>query len=550
MDISGMTEEEQMEAAMKLSLESIAPGGLRNAASGGNDFTQPWMDSPQEQPATLPEPAQPRSFPSKDPQDCLTGPSRSSKKKRGEPQVTPPESHYVLQSSEVNELIRFLFGRAEVADVERWFKVGFTFSPLAGTEWGLLQRHGGPCGVFAPVQGFMLKQLLFSEGSDGSRQDPPPDKLLACPQGAEEDLRGATLAFALASILFRSTGTSSYVVCQVSPSGTAEVADPDEAVTRAAIAIATGDAGSQVTVHSTRVSRISEVQQLLEEAADAWLGGPYGVLSFVCSVLLTRGLETLREDMDDPNTPLIGRFGHCSQELVNLMLIGEATSNVFDGCRELGGDADDPTSKLLVKGVDGGRVGLPTIGFLSEMEPMRYLQVGSLYKHPEFPLWVLGSPTHYTLIFSTQKADAKLSREAQLEQMAKKVFVENSVDEGGLAMSSSLDSMLRSLGVSDKLKEAQSQLVREEVILWDDFRQWLLKQFGCGGTSDSAASSKVRLFLYDGQDPPGPTLRQINLELCDIDPRLAGGEGDSFSATLHTRWPNAVVQVETAAGAG
>lgn len=260
----------------------------------------------------------------------------------------------------------------------------------------------------------------------------------------------------------------------------------------------------------------------------------------------------MQEDMDDPSTPLIGRFGHCSQELVNLMLLGEATSNVFDGTRWLG---DDPSSGLLVKGVDGDRVGVPQIGFLSELEPMRYLAVGTMYKHPQYPIWVLGSPTHYTLIFSRRRADAQLSKEAQLEQQAKKVFVENAFDEGGLAMATSLAKMLQALGISaDKLRQAQSELVREEVILWEDFRAWTWKQFDFKddkGNSE-APNRRLELFLYDGQDPPGPSLRSITLELSDIDPLLAGGgsEGDAFAATLQTRWPNAIVQVHPVAGAG
>ena len=78
--------------------------------------------------------------------------------------------------------------------------------------------------------------------------------------------------------------------------------------------------------------------------------GPMDVLSFLFSVLSSRtvsavkeaprqqpfrGLRSSTEDMDDPGTPLIGRFGHCSQaraalsatawqELVNLLLIGNS----------------------------------------------------------------------------------------------------------------------------------------------------------------------------------------------------------------------------------
>merc|ERR1712039_622423 len=145
---------------------------------------------------------------------------------------------------------------------------------------------------------------------------------------------------------------------------------------------------------------------------------------------------------------------------------------------------------------------------------MRDLQVGTLYKHPDCPIWVVGSPTHYTLIFSLRKSDAQLSPEAQVEQRAKKVFNDNALDEGSLALSSNLGAMLGALGIStDHLAQAQKDLVREEVILWEDFRSWACRQFGCSDSPGEASSArKLTLFLYDGQDPPGPSLRSIVIE--------------------------------------
>jgi hypothetical protein len=34
--------------------------------------------------------------------------------------------------------------------------------------------------------------------------------------------------------------------------------------------------------------------------------------------------------MDFPNSPLLGQHGYCSQELINLLLIGKCISNAFD----------------------------------------------------------------------------------------------------------------------------------------------------------------------------------------------------------------------------
>eukprot|EP00913_Durusdinium_trenchii_P016427 g15441.t1 len=201
-----------------------------------------------------------------------------------------------------------------------------------------------------------------------------------------------------------------------------------QAVQQAApAAIAAGEGSSVLAVSARHLTRIAEARQVLEEGADSWLAGPLGVLSFLFSVLSSRTVSAVREDMDDSTTPLIGRFGHCSQELVNLMLIGEATSK-------------------------------------------------------------LGS-----------RADSQLSEEAKLDQQVKKVFVENSIDEGGLAMSANLSKMLGAVGIDGKkLQEAQQDIVREDVILWEDFRLWVGKQFNVAAADTK--SGKIQLFLYDGQE--------------------------------------------------
>lgn len=542
-----MSEEEQLRAALEMSMQDA--GGAGFAAVGMQAV------APSEAPRLPPSGrGRPRSFPVKDAQDVPTQPQRSSsaKKPRAEAQAgLPSDAHpsepLELGADEIVALLRILFGdRPEAQDVERWFSVGFQFSPTPGTEWGLWQKHGGPCGVLAPVQGFLVKHLLF-DGSEVNQEHP-----LAAQGDDVEDARASFLAHALAWILYSSTPLSSYVVCEVAPSQQGAAPDASAAAEQAAVAISTGgsaNVSAAVSITGSRVARIADAQQLFEEGIGSWLAGNCGVLSFVCSVLLTRSLGSVGDDMDDPTNPLIGRFGHCSQELVNLMLIGEATSNVFDGSKWLG---DDPMSGLLLKGVDSDRVGVPAVGLLSELEPMRYLSVGSLFKHPDFPIWVLSSPTHYTLLFSTRRSDSQLSEQAQLEQKTKQVFVANSIDDGCLALAGSLGRLVEGLGLGeDKMRQAQAELVSEEVILWEDFRQWANRQFGVSDSPAEPGARDLTLFLYDGQDPPGPTLRSVSLELNDIDPLLAGGsDGDAFAATLHTRWPNAIVDVKAIAGAG
>lgn len=48
--------------------------------------------------------------------------------------------------------------------------------------------------------------------------------------------------------------------------------------------------------------------------------------------------------MDIPENPLIGNHGHCTQELVNLFITGQASSNCFDDHKVL-------DSQLKLKGI-------------------------------------------------------------------------------------------------------------------------------------------------------------------------------------------------------
>merc|ERR1719229_914982 len=65
---------------------------------------------------------------------------------------------------------------------------------------------------------------------------------------------------------------------------------------------------------------------------DGLVGSRIGVISFVLSVILSRSLPVIQDEVDDKYQSLIlPEFGHCSQELVNLMICGKAVTNIHDG---------------------------------------------------------------------------------------------------------------------------------------------------------------------------------------------------------------------------
>jgi hypothetical protein len=178
---------------------------------------------------------------------------------------------------------------------------------------------------------------------------------------------------------------------------------------------------------------------------DFLVHGKKGVLSFVYSMMLTRGLTRLREDMDDMESSLtMGPFGHGTQELLNLMLTGRATSNVFDGTMPMG------DSGLVLRGV----AARPSVGYLTHLEALRYCTVGSFYKTPRYPVWVLGSATHLTVLCGTDlrlceesSSDALLGR---VQQVFKR-FIEYDVIESGFISLDALVPCLRALEVRCKI---------------------------------------------------------------------------------------------------
>ena len=98
------------------------------------------------------------------------------------------------------------------------------------------------------------------------------------------------------------------------------------------------------------------------------------------SVVLTRGAERVALDMDDPTCGLIGGYGYCTQDLVNLPMTGRAATNLLRRNMQL----DEQTT---LKGI-GAR---SSCGYLTAGEWYWHLKVGSNLKDPYKPIWVVKS---------------------------------------------------------------------------------------------------------------------------------------------------------------
>ncbi|XP_072022688.1 ubiquitin carboxyl-terminal hydrolase MINDY-3-like, partial [Amphiura filiformis] len=259
----------------------------------------------------------------------------------------------------------------------RWGQ-GFIFSedePAA-----LLQNEGGPCAIIAPLQGYILKNLLF--------QEPQVEHW----QQIDAERRRELLLEAMTEVLSNvSTSNEFTLILQ---------ADKQQSVMTENPVIENIAQGGQEpptdhnTFHSSlrlqSYNSVEEVHSALQASYHMFTNDG-GVLLFLYSVLLTKGLDSIKVEVEDSSEPLIdGIYGHGSQSLINLMLTGRAVSHVFDDEKEVAG--------LRMKGVtEQGN-----IGFLTLLENLRYCEVGSYMKNPRCPIWVLGSETHLTVFFTQE----------------------------------------------------------------------------------------------------------------------------------------------------
>lgn len=288
-------------------------------------------------------------------------------------------------------LMKMMFGSEPAPeDLKRWRNQGFAFSDRDEVRFGLTQAQGGPCGILAPVQAFILHHLLFQPQRQ-VRHEPVSAGVPLAPTDAE---RTAALLDALTLILQRARAPSEPRLCLVF-----------------------GQSMGKLTCH--RVATSTEARKLFEQSLPC-LQSPLGVLLFVLSVLLTRGVDNVKSDMDDPSAALVARFGHCSQELVNLMLTGEAVSNVFDGKKEMGG--------IMLSGVSRRN----EIGFLTLLEALRYSsKVGQNLKRPAVPIWVVGSSSHYTVLFGLDSSIGRRTAKEEAVLEAKQLFTTLDPEEEG-----------------------------------------------------------------------------------------------------------------------
>lgn len=370
-----------------------------------------------------------------------------------------PDGEYTTEEL-IKSVANVIWGNSEqnTASEEvlrRWCQ-GFYFD--AGEPTALVQKTGGPCGVLAPVQAYILKNLLFSR--------PENPRLKEMGDWRKGTVALAALVCALADILANCS--------------------PNKESFRARVLKPTKSCRSFAEFQQSLDCITFESKHDLEEALSEMLPvlqGPFGVLIFTYSCVATRGPAAVTQDLGMDIEPLISMpFGHASVSLVNLLLTGVGTYHVHDGIQDVG---------MPLLGISEQ----PDIGYLSIMEHLRYITVGTLYKNPKYPIWVLGSETHMTVLFSLDDRLVKQEDGESTIAQVERAFQEHDQTGGGFIMPDQLPKLLTSLGLdsSEENVTRLNGLLGGDIVLLTSF---LEVQYP--GVSRDSGPTNFTLYHYNG----------------------------------------------------
>ncbi|KAL8560389.1 hypothetical protein ACOMHN_006120 [Nucella lapillus] len=267
-----------------------------------------------------------------------------------------------------------VFGSAMLYYNDEWRLQSFAFCDLPDLQYGIVQKKGGSCGVLAAVQAVVLQEMLF-----GENKLPPGSSLKP-----SRNERTKYLALALAKIFWRAGEQQRAVVAL--PSNQTYVMGSTKF---------RQDEVTEMLMLYTFTSFPDLVDFMKDSVKQYEMEGNPGVVLAVCSTILSRGIDRVKKDMDEVEGKLMGAHGYCTQELVNLLLTGEGVSNVFNDVMELDSGTGDC---MVLRGVSARS----DVGLLSLFEHYRSCQVGTYLKTPKFPIWVVCSESHFSVLFSTR----------------------------------------------------------------------------------------------------------------------------------------------------
>ncbi|KAM6970118.1 inactive ubiquitin carboxyl-terminal hydrolase MINDY-4B [Aplochiton taeniatus] len=282
-------------------------------------------------------------------------------------------------------LRRILFGNTFHVFNYEWKKSFFKFrDPYSEMSYALEAERGGARAIQMVVQAHVIKYLLFTRQTSS---DPYTLQSLSEVSEKEQD---RALAAAMTDILWAAGEERNATVVLVT----------SEYCFTPHLDYKLDNFTERLQLFT--LNRKEEVWQFIYEHILCYKEeGSHGVILFLYSLICSRTINRLREDLDITTSHLLhlslGNFV-CRQALLNLLLTGRASPNVFNGALQHGDDGRPLEQPLH------GVLGRSDVGYLhwsrEEVERGRLPAVGSMLKTPKWPIWVSNINGTYSVFFS------------------------------------------------------------------------------------------------------------------------------------------------------
>ncbi|KAH8739860.1 UIM domain and EF hand containing protein that also has a conserved domain between [Cryptosporidium ryanae] len=391
-------------------------------------------------------------------------------------------------------LIETVFGRggnllSQKEDIHRWvnhtlkFKFGQCLKVSSSNDNGfsglllidnyitnmnncLIQQGGGPCGILSSLNGLIIMQLIFNQ-----KRIKNETNLVHYLNNISEQNCFESLIESICIILFQSAHNSKYRIIQFN----------------------NVDINSlEFQLYYVEYDNIMDVYNYYSKRLCENIFNTKGSLfSLLLTIIESRTIDKVKDDMDDQSNPLIGLYGQCNQELVNLCLTGNSVSNVFDGIKTLDGSSDS----FVLKGIQKKSI----IGYLTEHEALGYCSVGLNYKYPLFPIWIICNKNHYKCCFTFNYTECILSPYQELTQKMEKSFQKYDSDNSGFILEHQIQPYLIDVNMQEYLYEI-NKISENGIVLWNDLREYILNSKRIYKDNNYG---KFRLwttvYLFDGQ---------------------------------------------------
>lgn len=437
-------------------------------------------------------------------------------------------------AAELLENIRILlWGSTVKEDVFRRWAQGFYFSPDEPTA--LVQREGGPCAVIAPVQAFIIKQFLQECDIIRMWKDIKAEKCdqLLVKAATEIVAQAADVQNPKYSIVFLSD-CSDMVNGEVPDTEAAEECSSksEDRISESTASTSETKESLSENFHSRlrilSVDSIGEVENFFMERISL-LKESFGVLVLLYSVVCTKGMVGMQSEILDSSESLIeSTYGYGSQSLINLMLTGRAVGHVWDHEQDVGG--------LKLLGIDKQN----SVGFLAYLEHLQYCEVGAFLKSPSHPVWVLGSETHLTVLFSPKR---DLVRPETPAEKAKRIFNKYSPDGNNFITTALLQDVLAELNLvndTEYVDIIKQKLDKENlgIILFGAFMEEFFSE------QQPTDPDTFTVYHYNGLPRSNPENKVVyhKGQVVLLESNLKCVSNNNMLTVLQTKWPNLEVE--------